>query len=190
MTVHPDDMNARPAGDPATMDALPAVPPPARDTRLTFALTALAVLAVSQIVGYVVHTRLPLHESYVVADWLYLTHVRNTGGVFGMFPGNSLVFAVTSSLTVLLLCVMAMRRDVADTFHRVCFGLIVGAAASNILDRLLYGAVIDYIDVQGIPYWSYVFNLADCAIHVGAWPLALASLFWNRSGSSAPPPQA
>ncbi len=186
----------RGGGRPAAPDtrppgtALPATPsqdapalatPPARDTTRTFVLTALGVLVVSQTVGYLVHTNLPLHQSYPLNDLLHLTHVRNTGGVFGMFPGNSLVFAVTSTLTVVLLCIMATRRDVADTFHRVCFGLIVGAAASNILDRLLYGAVIDYIDVQGIPYWSYVFNLADCAIHAGAWPLAIASLFAARS---------
>jgi signal peptidase II len=124
-----------------------------------------------------VHTILTLHETYVVNDVLHLTHLRNTGGVFGMFPGNSVVFAITSTVTVIVLCVLALRREVADTFHRVCFGLIVGAAASNISDRLVYGAVIDYLDVQGIPYWSYIFNIADCAIHLGAWPMAIASLF-------------
>jgi signal peptidase II len=160
-----------------------------RDTRLVFALTALGVFAAAQVVGYLVHTRLPLHESYVVNDFLYLTHVRNTGGVFGMFPGNSVVFAITSTLTVVVLCAMALRHEVADVFHRVCFGLIVGAAASNIFDRLVYGAVIDYLDVQGIPYWSYVFNLADCAIHVGAWPLAIVSLFPSLGRKVAKAPQ-
>ena len=62
-------------------------------------------------------------------------------------------------------------------YEYVCFGFIVGGGASNILDRLIYGSVIDFIDIQHIPYWNYVFNTADVMVHVGIWPMLILSFF-------------
>jgi signal peptidase II len=141
------------------------------------------VLVIAQAVSYVVRSRLPLHETLVVNQVLHFTHIRNTGGVFGLFPDNSLAFAATSSLIILAICGYVLTsRDLAG-YQVVCAGLVVGAAAANICDRLVYGAVIDFIDIQGIPYWHYVFNVADVAIHLGAWPLAIGTLFPPRSRS-------
>ena len=52
---------------------------------------------------------------------------------------------------------------------------------------LAYGAVIDFIDIQGIPRWNYIFNTADVAIHVGLWPLAIGTLVSPTGGHRAPP---
>jgi signal peptidase II len=142
-----------------------------------FVGTALAVLAISQAVSYLVQQRLPLHETHVVNPVLHLTHIRNTGGVFGMLPGNSALFVLISSLIIAAIVTYLVRVRPSGRYQYVCFGLIVGAAAANVCDRLLYGAVIDFIDIQGIPGWHYIFNLADVAIHLGAWPVALAALF-------------
>ena len=141
-----------------------------------FATAALLLLAVAQLGSYLVQSRLALHETYVVNSVLHLTHIRNTGGVFGLLPGHGIVFMVTSSIIILGLCVYVVRMRTASLFESICFGLIVGAAASNVIDRLVYGSVVDFIDVQGIPGWRYIFNIADVAIHVGAWPLAISAL--------------
>jgi signal peptidase II len=143
-----------------------------------FVAAALLVLAVSQLGSYLVSTRLPLNESYPITSFLHLTHIRNTGAVFGLFPGNSTIFAVTSVLTMVAVCVYLMKNLMLDVYQYVCFGFIVGAAASNTFDRIIYGAVVDFIDVQGIPYWHYIFNIADVAIHIGAWPLVLGTILW------------
>ena len=149
-----------------------------RQKLATFAAAALLVLGISQLGSYLVVARLPLNDTYVVTSFLHFTHIRNTGAVFGLFPGNSAIFAVTSVLTMVAVCVYLLRNLTLDRYQYVCFGCIVGAAASNTLDRVIYGAVVDFIDVQGIPYWHYIFNIADVAIHVGAWPLVLGTLLW------------
>jgi signal peptidase II len=123
----------------------------------------------------------------VVNGVLHFTHLRNTGAIFGLFPGNSLLFAITSSLTILALCAYLLKWHVTRGWQFVCVGCIAGAAASNVLDRLLYGAVIDFIDVQGVPYWHYVFNVADAAIHAGAWPLVLSGFWTTRAPTEASP---
>jgi signal peptidase II len=60
------------------------------------------------------------------------------------------------------------------------FGLIFGGGGANILDRILYGAVIDYFDIQGIPYWHYIFNTADVMIHLGLWSMVFIELFRRK----------
>jgi signal peptidase II len=141
-----------------------------------FGVTAAAVLAIAQAVSYLVQSRLPLHETLVVNSVVHFTHIRNTGGVFGLFRDNSLAVAVTSTLIIFAITAYVLMSSGLALWQYACAGLVVGAAAANICDRLVYGAVIDFIDIQGIPYWHYVFNVADVAIHLGAWPLAIASL--------------
>jgi len=141
----------------------------------TFAAAAAAVFALAQAGSHLVDAYLPLNDPYVLTPFLQLTHVRNTGVIFGWLPGNSIEFAIAGTAIVIAGCLLLLRT-VASTYQFLCLGLIVGAAASNIVDRLVYGAVIDFIDVRGIPYWHYVFNTADVMIHLGAWPLALGSI--------------
>lgn len=141
-----------------------------------FVSAAAFVFGLAQVGSHLVDAYLPLNEPYVVTPFLYLTHVRNTGVIFGWLPGSSLEFAIAGTAVVIAGCLLLLRTA-ASSYQFLCLGLIVGAAASNIVDRLVYGAVIDFIDVRGIPYWHYVFNTADVMIHLGAWPLALGSIF-------------
>lgn len=160
-------------------------PPPDADAPARWGLfltSAAGILALSQAVSYVVHARLPLYETHVINRVLHLTHIRNTGGVFGLLPGSSPIFVAVSVMIIAMLVAYVVRVRPDAAYQYVCFGLVVGAASANTCDRLVYGAVIDYIDVQGIPGWHYIFNLADVAIHLGAWPLALGTIFRPAHG--------
>ena len=145
-----------------------------------FFAVALAVLALSQVIGYWVNQTIPLYESVEINPYVLFTHVRNHGGVFGMAQGKGWVFGVFS-LGLLSAVVLYMRFGAAlARYEYLCFGLIVGGGASNVLDRLLYGSVIDFVDIQGIPYWHYVFNTADVMIHLGIWPMLVIGLWQAR----------
>jgi signal peptidase II len=140
-----------------------------------FGAAALLVLAIAQLVSYLVQARFAPNESRAIGSMLHLTYIQNNGIVFGWFPGTSLALALAGAVLAVGGCLFLLRSS-TKRYQFVCLGLIVGAAASNIADRLVYGAVIDYIDVRGIPYWHYVFNIADVMIHAGAWPLALGAV--------------
>ena len=68
-----------------------------------------------------------------------------------------------------------------ERYEYICFGFVVGGGAGNITDRLIYGSVIDFIDIQQIPFWHYVFNTADVMIHLGIWPLLIISFVLNKN---------
>jgi len=153
-----------------------------RGTRLLiFAAIALATLALSQGIGYLVNARIPENTTIEINGLLHFTHLRNHGGVFGMLQGQGWLFG---ALSLVLLggvtLYLALGRDI-QRHEYVCFGFIVGGGASNILDRFIYGSVIDFIDIQHIPYWNYVFNTADVMVHVGIWPMLLLSILAGRN---------
>jgi len=156
-----------------------AVKKPQRHFRL-FILTAGLCLLVAQLVGYWVNASIPEGSSLQINALLNFTHVRNHGGVFGMAQGQGWLFGALSVLLLAGVCAYLWFGAVLARVEYLCFGLIVGGGASNILDRWVYGSVIDFIDVQGIPYWHYVFNTADFMIHLGIWPMLALTLFASR----------
>lgn len=142
---------------------------------LWFALLALVVVSASQLVGYWINSTIPVNSTVELNSLIHFTHVRNHGGVFGMLQGMGWVFGLISvGLLVAVTCYLWFGSAI-QRYEYVCFGFIVGGGASNILDRFIYGSVIDFIDIQHIPYWNYVFNTADVMVHVGIWPLLLFS---------------
>jgi signal peptidase II len=152
-------------------------------------VTALIVLAVAQFTSWLVNTYIPLHETIVLNPVVHFTHIRNTGAAFGLFPGNSMVFALTSTLIICAMLLYTWVSPPAAKYQYMCIGCIIGAAAGNIADRLVYGSVIDFIDIQGIPGWAYIFNVADVAIHVGAWPLLIGEMLGAHRGTQPDPQQ-
>lgn len=154
-----------------------------------FVICWIAAISLSQLSGYLVNMNIPVGSSVEINGLLHLTHVRNYGGVFGIFQGMGWLFALVSIGLLLGVSVYLWHGRSLPRYEFVCFGLIVGGGSSNILDRLVYGSVIDFIDVQHIPYWTYVFNTADVMVHLGIWPLILFSLViepMRRDASSNP----
>ncbi|MDO8908616.1 MAG: signal peptidase II [Pseudohongiella sp.] len=145
-----------------------------------FALIALVCLGLSQLGSYLIYQYLPQGETIVVLPVLHFTHIRNLGGVFGMAQGQGWLFAVFSLALIAALVSYLWRSAQVRTYEFLCFGFVAGGGISNVLDRLIYGSVIDFINVQGIPYWNYIFNTADTFIHIGLWPMLFIALFLHR----------
>lgn len=154
---------------------------------LLFAAISLLALLASQTSSYLINTHIPLGNSVAIADpVLYFTHIRNLGGVFGMAQGKGWLFALFSFALLSGLIAYLWRARGLQRFEYLCFGFVAGGGFSNVLDRLVYGSVVDFIDVRGIPFWQYIFNTADVFIHVGLWPLLIYSLMASRNPRSEP----
>jgi len=150
-----------------------------------YALAAAAVLGVSQLGSWLIHTYLPQYKSVTVLPFLHFTHVRNMGGVFGIAQGKGWIFTGISFVFLCVLTAFVWREGKLRRFEYLCCGLILGGGLSNIVDRMIYGSVIDFIDVKGIPGWDYVFTTADTFIHLGIWPWLLLGWFLPRPTDEA-----
>ena len=121
---------------------------------------------------------LPGESRIVVPNLLKWTYEQNVHGAFGLF-GSSPVLLIGMALIVLLIFWYSFR-DAArrSRLVRVAFGMILGGAIGNILDRLHYLYVVDFIDFYRI--WPNIFNVADSAITIGVILLLFSSLASRR----------
>lgn len=136
-------------------------------------LVALATLFVDQASKYLMQALLVSSGTLVIIpDIFHLTLVCNTGAAFGIFKGGALFFIITSVLCICAIILLAHREalflkifslDPLNKTVRLCLGLILGGACGNLIDRLRYSCVVDFLDFRIWP----VFNLADSAITIG-----------------------
>ncbi|HMO59641.1 MAG TPA: signal peptidase II [Roseiflexaceae bacterium] len=106
----------------------------------------------------------------LIESWLSLTLVKNTGVAFGMFQGIPHFFTITSIL-ISMAAIYFYRYHLPNTrpLIQISLGLVVGGAIGNIIDRIRFGYVIDFVHIDWFPG---IFNIADSAITVGVLILA------------------
>ncbi|HEY1654856.1 MAG TPA: signal peptidase II [Candidatus Tumulicola sp.] len=146
---------------------------------LVIAATAIVVLWVDQFTKrLIVASYLPGESRFVIPHFLKWTYERNVHGAFGLFGSNA-VLLIAMAIVVLVLFWFSFREAaVKSRLVRVAFGMIVGGAIGNVVDRVHYGFVIDFIDFYRI--WPNIFNVADSCITVGVGLLILSSLVTRR----------
>jgi signal peptidase II len=153
-------------GEAADADA----PPPPR--RLEIWLP-IVIVAVDQLTKALVRATVPLHESVTVIPGLIdFTHVRNTGAAFGIlnlaeFPFKTVLISVIATAALIGVGIYAASLAHHQRVARIGLALIIGGAAGNLLDRLVAGSVVDFVDVYWHTYHFWAFNIADSAISVG-----------------------
>jgi signal peptidase II len=102
----------------------------------------------------------------LLGPWLALTYVRNDGIAFGLFQGIPQLFTITSLLIVAGAIYFYLRHlPEHDRWLPVMLGLIIGGAIGNVIDRLRFGYVVDFIKTLGGRF--PVFNVADSAVVIG-----------------------
>lgn len=140
-----------------------------------FWLLAFSVLISDQISKLIVTRSLVLGETMPISEgYFHFTHVRNTGGAFGLIPGAQKFFLAASILVTIGIIIYKLSQKPQGSLVNIALGFILGGAAGNLVDRLYSGEVIDWIDFQIWP----VFNIADMALVSG---LALLSFYIIRS---------
>lgn len=146
---------------------------------LVIAGVAILVLWADQFTKRLVtQSFMPGESRYVIPHLLKWTYERNVHGAFGLF-GNNAVVLIGMAIVVLVLFWFSFRDAAArSNTVRIAFGMIVGGAIGNIVDRLHYGYVIDFIDFYRI--WPNIFNVGDSCITVGVGLLLLSSLVARR----------
>ena len=151
---------------------------------------SVVVLVLDQCTKLLADTLLAAHQSVELLPFLALRIAYNYGAAFsflGDASGWQRWFFIVLALVVIVILVAWLRRlPAGDTRTRLALVLILGGAAGNVIDRLVYGYVIDFIDVfYGSWHWP-TFNIADSAISVGAVLLLLDAFREHKKASSAP----
>jgi signal peptidase II len=127
------------------------------------------VIIADQLSKLWINSNLAVGESVFEIGFFRLTHIHNTGSSFGLFQNQNLILAIIAIIgacaILFLVFFMRHRLQILDTtLAKVSLGLIFGGTVGNLINRLSFGYVIDFIDFN---YWP-AFNIADSSVVVGA----------------------
>ena len=151
---------------------------------LTVALVAAIVIAFDQWAkAWIVQHLMPGESRVVIDGLLKWTYEQNTHGAFGFFGSNTFLL-VAMALVVLAVFWLAFRESAHKSLLvRIAFGMIVGGAIGNIVDRFHFGFVVDFVDCYGLwphLFWQNIFNTADACITTGVGLLIISGLVTRR----------
>ena len=142
----------------------------------------VVIIAADQLIKYFVNTGLkPVGEVSVIDGLFKLVYVENRGVAFGMFKDMRWIFAALTSVLLLIIIIYMFKKRPSGKFFYICAGLIIGGGIGNLIDRVIYGYVIDYLSVSFFPP---VCNFADYCITIGVILLVIYIFFFSSKFKS------
>lgn len=147
------------------------------------------VILLDQVTKAWIMATLRVHEGFPVIDGFFdIVHVQNPGAAFGFLAGaspafRSVFFIAVTAVAILIIFQYLRKARVEDVALIVALALIVAGAVGNLIDRVRFGKVVDFLDVYiGTYHWP-AFNVADSAITCGA--ILLAMILFRRRKDAA-----
>ena len=150
----------------------------------------VVIVVLDQATKIVVDRSMALHSSLPIIDGIFnLTYIRNTGAAFGILAGNHeafrVPFLITVSVAAIGFIIILLRRLAADATGLItALSFILGGAIGNLIDRVLFGSVTDFIQVHYAGWYFPAFNVADSAITLGVVAMLADMIGMNRHASS------
>jgi signal peptidase II len=141
------------------------------------------ILILDQATKAIVRATLALHDSVeLIPGFLNFTHVRNTGAAFGLlneidFPFKTTVMTMTALTALIVIGLFTVKTAVPQPIAQFGLVLVIGGAVGNLVDRVMLGYVIDFVDVYWRGWHFWAFNVADASITIGA-SLLILDMFW------------
>lgn len=131
-------------------------------------ITALITLILDQLTKLIIINVMDLGESIkVISNFLYITYINNKGAAWGLFNDQTIFLIVIAVLALLYINELVKHHHNLTMFHVISYGLLLGGIIGNLIDRLVYGHVIDFIETYIFSYNFPVFNISDTAIVIG-----------------------
>jgi signal peptidase II len=148
------------------------------------------ILALDQYTKHKVQQKIHLYQTIKVIDGFFnLTHLRNPGGAFGILAGQKdgirSFFFIGAALTAVGVILYLFHKVKGhERTLSLSLSLILSGALGNLIDRIRYGEVVDFLDFHLFSYHWPTFNIADSAITIGIGLMAIELLFHDRKGST------
>ena len=150
---------------------------------------ALIGILLDQLTKELILANMSLHQSIeLLENFVHITSVRNPGAAFGILADNSLriPFFILVSVVASLGILWYLRREQGGNLRlQIGLSLIFSGAVGNLIDRIRFGEVIDFIDVHWYQYHWPAFNVADSAICIGVGLLLVDSWLEERDKAAA-----
>jgi signal peptidase II len=162
---------------------------------IRFFIIMVLVVVGDQLTKVLILDNFALYDSKVIIPGFFnLTFLRNSGAAFGMLSDMPLLwrqifFISIAAIALVALVIMQRKIGQESIWYTLSFSFIAGGAVGNVIDRVLYGSVVDFLDVYVGNYHWPAFNVADSGITVGVAIFLLLQIF-EGEGKKEPPQKA
>jgi len=147
---------------------------------VSFSIAFLAI-GIDRLLKWYVSACLSLNETRpLIGQVIRLTRVHNTGSAMGILPGGSTLFLVISLAVSLVIVSLLVMRRYESRIMSTGLALLLGGAVGNLIDRVVYGYVLDFLEIRGL----FVNNLADICISVGTALIIIHVMFGGERKSN------
>ncbi len=143
----------------------------------------VAIIALDQWSKWAIKTSFNLYQSEpVIQDLLHFTYVTNDGMAFGLsFPGGKHILLVMTILLTGFIIGFLWKEREGHPLVKYGLALILSGAIGNLIDRLLYGKVVDFLDLMIGDFHWYIFNVADSSVTIGMVLFIVHSIIYESS---------
>ena len=153
--------------------------------RVIIFIVSILLVLIDQLFKYLVSSSMILYESVeVIPKFLSITYVENDGGAFSILPGGRWFFIIVGVIALYFIISFIMLDSKVTRFDKISYTLVLSGIIGNLLDRIFYGKVIDYIDFNLFEYDAPIFNFADICIVIGAFMIMLILLVRGDSNEN------
>ncbi len=143
-------------------------------------LFTVLFIFIDQVSKGIINTFMHLNNSIkVIGDFLNITYVHNYGAAFSMFENARIIFIIITIIALNLIYFYLIKDKKLNNLQSVTYGMLLGGIIGNLVDRVLYGYVLDFIDVKGFA----IFNIADSFIVISVIILIVQEVFYARGNS-------
>lgn len=135
-------------------------------------ISIVLLTAIDQVIKFFVEKNLqPVGTAEFIKGFIGWNYVQNTGAAFGSFSQNTVLLSVVTGIVLVVGMILIATKKIKSKFYLVCAVMIISGGLGNLIDRILRGYVVDFIDVQFTDF--AVFNFADILVTVGAIALMI-----------------
>ena len=148
---------------------------------MLFIIFSVLFVAIDYISKYIVSSNMYLGETIpLIKDVFHITYVLNDGAAFSMLQGKTLFLIIFTALIIGAVLVYLFIKKPKDKLLLMSIALILSGAVGNLIDRIMTGHVVDFLDFRLINF--PVFNVADCYVTIGAVLLCIYELIISQGG--------
>ena len=137
-------------------------------------LVSIFSVAIDQIFKSIITYFMSLNSSIIIIkNFFSITYVMNNGAAWSILSGHSWFLILMAILALNLIYIFFIKDKVLNKFEIIVYGLLIGGILGNLIDRILYGTVVDYLDFTIFNYNFPIFNFADIFICVSVFLLII-----------------
>ena len=137
-------------------------------------ILSIIFIIIDQVSKIIVVNNLTNNKSIeVIKSFFYLTYTNNKGAAFSILTGRRILLILVAFIVIGVLIYYVRKNKIEGKVNKIALSLVIGGSIGNLIDRILRGAVIDFIDVKIFGYNFPIFNLADTFIVIGVFLLII-----------------